>query len=83
MDNMVDSLSSAYEDFVAAATTFLEAKETSGDLKDAATETALRNFKQKWELFKVECDQAEKFVFSVKKKRRAECYLHSRTKVNI
>ncbi|CAL5197553.1 unnamed protein product [Lathyrus oleraceus] len=82
MDSMVDSLSSAYEDFVAAATTFLEAKETSGALKNAATETALQNFKQKWELFKVACDQAEEYVFSVKKKRRSECFLHSQTRVN-
>ncbi|KAJ1427443.1 mediator of RNA polymerase II transcription subunit 32 [Sesbania bispinosa] len=69
----------AYQDFVAAAANVLEAKENAGALKTTATDTALENFKQKWELFRVACDQAEEFVESVKQRIGSECLVDEAT----
>lgn len=79
MDNIVDSLSSAYQDFISAAAITLEAKESSGGQKTAATDAALENFKQRWELFRVACDQAEEFVESVKQRIGSECLVDEAT----
>ncbi|CAK9142590.1 unnamed protein product [Ilex paraguariensis] len=79
MDNMVDDLNSAYLEFVAAAAGVLEAKETSGGQQTAATDAALENFKQRWELFRVACDQAEEFVESVKQRIGSECLVDEAT----
>lgn len=79
MDNIVDSLNNAYQEFVAASANVLEAKETSGGQKTAATDAALENFKQKWELFRVACDQAEEFVESVKQRIGSECLVDEAT----
>ena len=79
MDNMVDSLNNAYQEFVAAAANVLEAKESSGAQKTAITDAALENFKQKWELFRVFCDQAEEFVESVKQRIGSECLVDEAT----
>ncbi|KAL0389404.1 UNVERIFIED_CONTAM: Mediator of RNA polymerase II transcription subunit [Sesamum calycinum] len=79
MDNIVDSLSSAYQEFIAAAAGVLEAKESSGGQKTPATDAALENFKQRWELFRVACDQAEEFVESVKQRIGSECLVDEAT----
>lgn len=79
MDNIVDSLNSAYQDFVAAAANVLEAKESSGGQKTTTTDAALENFKQRWELFRVACDQAEEFVESVKQRIGSECLVDEAT----
>ncbi|GMY05838.1 mediator of RNA polymerase II transcription subunit 32-like [Fagus crenata] len=79
MDNIVESLNNAYQDFVAAAANVLEAKENSGAQKTTATDVALENFKQKWELFRVACDQAEEFVESVKQRIGSECLVDEAT----
>ncbi|KAB1207250.1 Mediator of RNA polymerase II transcription subunit 32 [Morella rubra] len=79
MDNIVDSLDNAYQEFVVAAANVLEAKEISGGQKTAATDDALENFKQKWELFRVSCDQAEEFVESVKQRIGSECLVDEAT----
>ncbi|OWM83808.1 mediator of RNA polymerase II transcription subunit 32 [Punica granatum] len=79
MDNMVDSLNSAYQEFVLAAANVLEAKEVSSTQKISATDAALENFKQKWELFRVACDQAEEFVESVKQRIGSECLVDEAT----
>ncbi|KAJ8447196.1 hypothetical protein Cgig2_030427 [Carnegiea gigantea] len=79
MDNIVDALNNAYQDFVAAAAGVLEAKESSGGQKTAATDAALENFKQRWELFRVACDQAEEFVESVKQRIGSECLVDEAT----
>ncbi|XP_027112296.1 mediator of RNA polymerase II transcription subunit 32 isoform X1 [Coffea eugenioides] len=79
MDNHVDSLNNAYEEFVAAAANVLEAKESSEGQKTAATDAALENFKQRWELFRVACDQAEEFVESVKQRIGSECLVDEAT----
>ncbi|KAK9184291.1 hypothetical protein WN943_024639 [Citrus x changshan-huyou] len=79
MDNIVDALSSAYKEFVAAAANVLEAKELSVAQKTAATDAALENFKQRWELFRVACDQAEEFVESVKQRIGSECLVDEAT----
>lgn len=79
MDNMVESLNSAYQEFVASAASVLEAKETSGGQKTAVTDAALENFKQRWELFRVACDQAEEFVESVKQRIGSECLVDEAT----
>ncbi|KAK1563573.1 hypothetical protein Q3G72_029418 [Acer saccharum] len=47
--------------------------------KTTATDTALENFKQKWELFRVACDQAEEFVESVKQRIGSECLVDEAT----
>ncbi|KDP46233.1 hypothetical protein JCGZ_10073 [Jatropha curcas] len=79
MDSIVDSLNNAYQEFIAAAANVLEAKETAGAQKTAATDAALENFKQKWELFRVACDQAEEFVESVKQRIGSECLVDEAT----
>ncbi|BFG30805.1 hypothetical protein CerSpe_170790 [Prunus speciosa] len=68
MDNIVDSLENAYQEFVVAATDVLEAKETFGSQNTPVTKAALEAFKHKWELFRVACDKAEDFVESMKQK---------------
>ncbi|KAG2376385.1 Mediator of RNA polymerase II transcription subunit 32 [Vigna angularis] len=80
MDSVVDSLNNAYQDFVSAAANVLEAKENAGSVKTTATDTALENFKQKWELFRVACDQAEEFVESVKQRIGSECLVDEATR---
>ncbi|XP_007042754.2 PREDICTED: mediator of RNA polymerase II transcription subunit 32 [Theobroma cacao] len=79
MDNIVDSLNNAYQEFVAAAANVLETKESSAAQKTAATDAALENFKQKWELFRVACDQAEEFVESIKQRIGSECLVDEAT----
>lgn len=79
MEPIVDSLSAAYQDFVAAAAAVLEAKESSGGLKTPATDAALESFKQRWELFKVACDQAEELVESLKQRIGSECLIDEAT----
>ncbi|KAE8707592.1 Mediator of RNA polymerase II transcription subunit 32 [Hibiscus syriacus] len=79
MDNIVDSLNSAYQEFVAAAANVLETKESSAAQKTAATDAALENLKQKWELFRVACDQAEEFVESIKQRIGSECLVDEAT----
>lgn len=79
MDSTVDSLNNAYQEFVGAAAGVIEAKEISGGLKTATTDAALENFKQRWELFRVACDQAEEFVESVKQRIGSECLVDEAT----
>ncbi|KAK9286515.1 hypothetical protein L1049_014913 [Liquidambar formosana] len=79
MDNIVDTLNNAYQEFIAAAAGVLEAKEISGGQKTASTDAALENFKQRWELFRVACDQAEEFVESVKQRIGSECLVDEAT----
>ncbi|XWS68182.1 hypothetical protein CRYUN_Cryun04dG0069400 [Craigia yunnanensis] len=79
MDNIVDSLNNAYQEFVSSAANVLETKESSGAQKTAATDAALENFKQKWELFRVACDQAEEFVGSIKQRIGSECLVDEAT----
>lgn len=55
-------MSDAYDDFVAAATGFIEAHEATGGRRTESTEVALKNFKHRWEVFKVTCDRAEEIV---------------------
>ncbi|PON73295.1 RNA polymerase II, Rpb, partial [Trema orientale] len=79
MDKMVDTLNNAYQEFVGAAANVLEAKESSVAQKTLSTDAALENFKQKWELFRVACDQAEEFVESVKQRIGSECLVDEAT----
>ena len=79
MDNIVDSLNNAYQEFVAAAASVLEAKQISGAQKTPSTDAALESFKQRWELFRVACDQAEEFVESVKQRIGSECLVDEAT----
>ncbi|KAI3843549.1 hypothetical protein MKX03_020295 [Papaver bracteatum] len=79
MDSTVDALNNAYLEFVGAAAGVLEAKEVSGGLKTPSTDAALENFKQRWELFRVVCDQAEEFVESVKQRIGSECLVDEAT----
>ncbi|GMH23561.1 hypothetical protein Nepgr_025404 [Nepenthes gracilis] len=79
MDNIVDALNNAYQEFLAAAAGVLEAREASGGRKTSATDAALENFKQHWELFRVACDQAEEFVESAKQRIGSECLVDEAT----
>ncbi|CAL9214600.1 unnamed protein product [Arabidopsis halleri] len=79
MDNIVDSLNKAYEKFVLASAGVLESKESAGGQKASLTDAALENFKEKWELFRVACDQAEEFVESVKQRIGSECLVDEAT----
>ncbi|KAF8405198.1 hypothetical protein HHK36_010098 [Tetracentron sinense] len=79
MDNIVDALNNAYQDFVAAAAGVLEAKEISHGHNTKSTDEALEKFKQRWELFRVACDQAEEFVESLKQRIGSECLVDEAT----
>lgn len=79
MDKIVDDLSNAYQDFLGASAGVLEAKEASGGQKTTVTDVALENMKQRWELFRVACDQAEEFVESVKQRIGSECLVDEAT----
>ncbi|KAA3482490.1 mediator of RNA polymerase II transcription subunit 32-like [Gossypium australe] len=79
MDNIVDSLNKAYQEFVAAAANVLETKGCSAAQKTESTDTALESFKQKWEIFGLACDQAEEFVESIKQRIGSECLVDEAT----
>ncbi|MBA0856283.1 hypothetical protein Goshw_026017 [Gossypium schwendimanii] len=79
MDNIVDSLNKAYQEFVAAAANVLETKGSSAAQKTESTDTALESFKQKWETFGLACDQAEEFVESIKQRIGSECLVDEAT----
>ncbi|KAM7253192.1 hypothetical protein ACFE04_025810 [Oxalis oulophora] len=79
MDNIVDSLNNAYQEFMVASANLLEVKDQSDGQKSAASDGALENFKQKLELFRVACDQAEEFVESVKQRIGSECLVDEAT----
>lgn len=71
MDNIVDSLNKPYEKFVLASANVVESKDTNG--------AALENFKEKWELFRAACDQAEDFVETVKQSIGSDCSVDEAT----
>ncbi|CAA7023377.1 unnamed protein product [Microthlaspi erraticum] len=79
MDNIVDTMNKAYENFVLASASVLESKESAGGKKCSLTDAALENFREKWELFRVACDQAEVFVDSVKQRIGTECLVDEST----
>ncbi|ERN03780.1 mediator of RNA polymerase II transcription subunit 32 [Amborella trichopoda] len=79
MESSIDALSQAYQEFVASVAGVLEAKELSGGQKTQATDAALENFKQRWELFRVACDRAEELVESVKQRVGSECLVDEAT----
>ncbi|KVI10686.1 mediator of RNA polymerase II transcription subunit 32-like [Cynara cardunculus var. scolymus] len=79
MDSIVDALDNAYQEFVGAVASTLEAKEASGGQVTVATDAALENLKQRWELFRVACDQAEEFLESVKLRIASECLVDEAT----
>ncbi|XP_074577164.1 mediator of RNA polymerase II transcription subunit 32 [Curcuma longa] len=79
MERTVEELSAAYDEFVAAAASVLEAKDQSSGQKTPATDAALEAFKQRWELFRVACDQAEEFVESMKQRIGSECLVDEAT----
>ncbi|OEL34442.1 Mediator of RNA polymerase II transcription subunit 32 [Dichanthelium oligosanthes] len=79
MEQTVDELSAAYDDFVAAAAAVLEARAQSAGEKTAATDAALEAFKQRWELFRVACDHAEELVESIRQRIGSECLVDEAT----
>uniref|UniRef100_A0A2P2IR98 Mediator of RNA polymerase II transcription subunit 32 n=1 Tax=Rhizophora mucronata TaxID=61149 RepID=A0A2P2IR98_RHIMU len=79
MDNIVDSLNNAYQELLGAAANVLEAKQIASAQKIVVTDAALENFKQRWELFRVACDQAEEFVESVRQRIGSECLVDEAT----
>ncbi|GKC60801.1 mediator of RNA polymerase II transcription subunit 32 [Tanacetum coccineum] len=64
MDNIIDAMNYAYQKIVGAAANTLDAKETSGGQVTGATDAVVENLKQRWEFFRVTCDQAHEFVES-------------------
>ncbi|RZR74329.1 hypothetical protein BHM03_00035458 [Ensete ventricosum] len=80
MDNIVESLSAAYDAFVlAAAKVVMEAKDQSDGQRTPSTGVALEAFKQQWEMFRVACDEAEAFVESMKQRIGSECLVDEAT----
>ncbi|KAJ3702492.1 hypothetical protein LUZ61_006197 [Rhynchospora tenuis] len=79
MESTIESLNAAYQDFISAATVVLESRQSSGGEETPATATALESFKQKWELFRVACDQAEELVESVRQRIGSECLVDEAT----
>ncbi|URE44610.1 hypothetical protein MUK42_14187 [Musa troglodytarum] len=62
MESTIKTMSSAYEDFAAAAASVVREREASGGRRTAATDVALENFRQRWELFRASCDRAEEVM---------------------
>ncbi|XP_064986819.1 mediator of RNA polymerase II transcription subunit 32-like [Musa acuminata AAA Group] len=62
MESTIKAMSSAYEDFAAAAASVVREREASGGRRTAATDVALENFRQRWELFRASCDRAEEVM---------------------
>ncbi|KAK1384922.1 Mediator of RNA polymerase II transcription subunit 32 [Heracleum sosnowskyi] len=79
MDSIVNALNTAYLEYVIAAVAALEAKELSGGQITAATDAALENFKQRWELFRVACDRDKGFIESFKQRIGSECLVDEAT----
>ncbi|KAF3319989.1 mediator of RNA polymerase II transcription subunit 32-like protein [Carex littledalei] len=79
MESTIESLSAAYQDFISAATAVLESRQSSDGEETPATATALEAFKQRWELLRVACDQAEELVESVRQRIGSECLVDEAT----
>ncbi|CAI9769898.1 unnamed protein product [Fraxinus pennsylvanica] len=79
MDKIVDSMENAYEEFVNATSSFLEATQTSGGQKGEVGDVAIQNFNQRYELFKAACDQAEEFVAYMKQSITNKCVVNETT----
>jgi hypothetical protein len=79
MESTIESLNAAYQDFISAATDVLESRHSSGREDTPATAAALEAFKQKWELFRVTCDQAEELIESVRQRIGSECLVDEAT----
>lgn len=79
MDPIIDSIIAAYQDFMAAAADVLEARESSSCFKTPAMDVALESLKQRWEIFKVSCDQAEELFESLKKRVGSESIVDEAT----
>ncbi|CAN0838986.1 Mediator of RNA polymerase II transcription subunit 32, partial [Linum grandiflorum] len=50
-----------------------------GQCSEDSTDALLEKFKQKWELFRVACDQAEEIVESAKQRVESECLVDEAT----
>ncbi|KAL2460164.1 Mediator of RNA polymerase II transcription subunit 32 [Abeliophyllum distichum] len=79
MDNVVDSLENAYQEFVNATTSFLQAKQMPGGEKSTANDATIENFTHRYELFKTACDQAEDFVNYAKQSIINKCVVDEAT----
>ncbi|KAJ1687321.1 hypothetical protein LUZ63_018711 [Rhynchospora breviuscula] len=56
-----------------------ESRQSSGGEETPATATALESFKQKWDLFRVACHQAEELVESIRQRIGSECLVDEAT----
>ncbi|CAN0840621.1 Mediator of RNA polymerase II transcription subunit 32 [Linum grandiflorum] len=79
MDDMAELLIKAYNEFITAAADVIETKELDSAQKTVSTDALLEKFKQKWELFRVACDQAEEIVESAKQRVESECLVDEAT----
>ncbi|KAJ3673621.1 hypothetical protein LUZ60_005613 [Juncus effusus] len=80
MESTVESLNAAYQEFITAAAVVLESRlSPSAGEETPATGPALEAFKQRWELFRVACDQAEELVESVRQRIGSECLVDEAT----
>ncbi|CAL9145014.1 unnamed protein product [Musa hybrid cultivar] len=80
MESKVESLSAAYDAFVLSAVeAVMEAKEQSDGRTTPATGVNLEAFKQRWEMFRVACDEAEAFIESMKQRIGSECLVDEAT----
>ncbi|GJY29583.1 mediator of RNA polymerase II transcription subunit 32 [Tanacetum coccineum] len=66
MDNIINVMNNAYQELINAVANTFESKKASNGQVTTATDVALGNLKQRWELFRVTCDQAQEFLESVK-----------------
>ncbi|CAN0840619.1 Mediator of RNA polymerase II transcription subunit 32 [Linum grandiflorum] len=76
---MAELLIKAYNEFITAAADVIETKELDSAQKTVSTDALLEKFKQKWELFRVACDQAEEIVESAKQRVESECLVDEAT----
>ncbi|KAK4477097.1 hypothetical protein RD792_016305 [Penstemon davidsonii] len=79
MDSIVDSIDSAYQEFVNEISNFLETKQNDGGKRSVASDLALQNLTHKWESFKVACDQADEFVNYTKQRIAGKCEVDEAT----
>ncbi|KZV52664.1 mediator of RNA polymerase II transcription subunit 32 [Dorcoceras hygrometricum] len=74
MQNVIDSIDDAYQEFVKEMSSFLEAKQSCGEQpKSACSDSALERLAHTWEAFKHACDQAEGFVNHEKQRLACKC----------
>jgi len=79
MDHLVQNLQNAYLALISAASTVLEAKDSSDVMRSAKTDAGLELFYNNLQLFHTACDQTQEFVESLRLRIGSECLVDEAT----